>query len=229
MNFFGHTVISSGHRADSAFVFGSMLPDFVSMARSRPRRVDDPVVAAGVQHHLRTDDVFHAAPAFLAHCEGIRAELEARGVNWGAARAVGHVGTELILDGALLGQRPEARAHYDAAMREALHYATRGERAGAIVWRDGGERFDRLLSRLDDSPLPDAYREPAHVAAILERILRPRERLRLAESEVAAVTAVLEARAAAIADDAPGIVAHVEAGLAAMGEFTPELSSGRGG
>ena len=67
-----------------------MLPDFAGMSRVRllSPGSENPMAAAGIAHHHRTDAVFHANRHFTdIERDGIRA-LEGRGL----ARAVGRVG-----------------------------------------------------------------------------------------------------------------------------------------
>src|SRR5262245_38990668 len=79
-----------------------MLPDFASMSRARLAGAEDARIAAGIALHQRTDDAFHGAPTFVALYRDGCQELEAAGLGLGPARAVAHVGTELVLDGLLL-------------------------------------------------------------------------------------------------------------------------------
>src|SRR5690349_22770486 len=100
VNFFGHAVMAALENDAPAFVLGAMLPDLSSMAGARIERVHDETVAAGVAHHHRIDHAFHACAPFVRLCSSALETLEARGVSRAAARAVGHVGSELLLDGA---------------------------------------------------------------------------------------------------------------------------------
>ena len=98
MNFFGHSVLAREERDARGFLLGSMLPDFFGMVRARPLALPGGELGDGIAHHLRVDDAFHGAPTFLELVSVTSASLEARGVRRGSARAVGHVGTELVLD-----------------------------------------------------------------------------------------------------------------------------------
>src|SRR5690606_20337725 len=84
----------------------------------------------GVRCHLDADAAFHAHPRFRAGTRALRADLTARGIPRGPARAVAHAGWELLLDGTLVGGDAE-RAFRDAVGRaadaaDALDPADRG-------------------------------------------------------------------------------------------------------
>src|SRR3954452_22349226 len=105
MNFFGHALIAQ--RAEttrgpirSEFVLGAMLPDFASMLRTRPPFSTLDALSAGLWFHHRTDDAFHGSPSFLQFSGDASRFLSDRGVARGTARAVAHVGVELLLDAA---------------------------------------------------------------------------------------------------------------------------------
>src|SRR6187431_2746251 len=101
VNFFGHAVMAALENDAPRFVLGAMLPDLTTMAGARLERVHDDEVAAGVAHHHEIDRAFHGCAPFVRMCASALEELEARGVSRAAARAVGHVGSELLIDGAL--------------------------------------------------------------------------------------------------------------------------------
>ncbi|MDQ3035746.1 MAG: hypothetical protein M3Y87_25305, partial [Myxococcota bacterium] len=122
--------------------------------------------------HHRTDEVFHAAPEFVRLCTKWSAELEGRGLPWGASRAVAHVGTELLLDGFLLDD-VATRAAYLRAI-EAL---TAPIASVIRVHGRGASRWPSLVERVLAHGAPDFYRDPALVADRLVLILAPRPRL----------------------------------------------------
>lgn len=172
MNFFGHAHVAIARTDAAPFVLGAMLPDFASMSGARLAPIEHPELAAGVALHHRTDDAFHTAPAFVRLCERWGGELDARGLSWGAARAVAHVGTEMLLDGFLLDDAPTRDAYLRAlaAIEEPLRSSVRVSGAGA-------ERFPAVLDRIRAHGLPDFYRDPIAVADRLIRILASRPRL----------------------------------------------------
>lgn len=187
MNFVGHAHVAIALDDAPAFVLGAMLPDFASMCGARLAPLDRAsledersaahvALEAGIALHHRTDEVFHAAPDFVRLCTEWSAELEARGLPWGASRAVAHVGTELLLDGFLLDDVATRRAYLRAidALEEPLVSAIR-------VRGPGASRWPTLAQRVREHGPPDFYRDPALVADRLVLILASRPRLALDE------------------------------------------------
>jgi hypothetical protein len=107
-------------------------------------------------------------------------------VRKGGARAVAHVGTELLLDGLLLDDRAGAGA-YIGALR-----AARPRRA-LLAFAGGAEadRFELLRRRLAGRGLPRGYAEPDVVAERLAIVLSGRPRLRLSTGEQGIVRRML--------------------------------------
>lgn len=179
MNFVGHAHVALDHGEAPAFVLGAMLPDFASMSRARLVMPDEPALAAGVALHHRTDEAFHAAAPFVGLCTKWGAELERRGLTWGASRAVAHVGSEMLLDGLLLDDERTRRAYLAAIAGLAepgLRAAMRVEGAGAARWPD-------VLERVRTHGAPDFYRDPVVVADRLIQILAGRPRLAVDEGQ----------------------------------------------
>ena len=208
MNFVGHAHIALTLRSDPAFVLGSMLPDFASMGRTRLEGVDDPDVAEGVALHHRTDDAFHGCPAFVRLCTETSTSLEQQGVPWGAARAVGHVGTELLLDGFLLdapGTHHAASEAVRALERPAITASIRVHSAGA-------ERWAELLARVRGRGLPDFYRDPDAVADRLIAILAPRPRLAVGEEHRGTLRAAMRALRPLVERDTNSMVEAAQSG-----------------
>jgi hypothetical protein len=187
----------------SRFVLGAMLPDLSTMAGARIDRVNDPMIAAGVDHHHRIDHAFHACAPFVELCTSALSTLEAQGVSRAAARAVGHVGSELLIDGVLSARREALNAYASA-----LHDAIARDAAREIAFRgdDRANDMHALLVRLADAPIPVGYRDPEFVLARLQRILAPRPRLALQAHELEPVRAWLEHAHARITNDAHAIV-----------------------
>ena len=138
MNFIGHATVALWQRTDPAFVLGSMLPDFAGMARAKlaptTASSDQQAVVAGIALHHRTDDVFHKSPIFVRLLQETLDELTTLGVARGTARAIGHVGTEMFIDGELL-RGPEVAAAYTRALNagDALG-ALFADADGALAW-----------------------------------------------------------------------------------------------
>lgn len=175
MNFIGHATIALWTRNEPAFVLGSMLPDFATMASTRlPReagRGSGPL-AEGIALHLRTDDVFHCAPVFTGLLQETLDELTALGVPRGAARAVGHIGVEMLIDGELVQAQEVQSAYLDA-----LHAGC--DLAAPFADPESARRFESLRKRLLTFGPPCDYREPDVVLARLGRVLAGRPRLAL--------------------------------------------------
>lgn len=206
VNFVGHARVASWTASDPGFVLGAMLPDFASMSRARLVGADHPRVSAGIALHHRTDEVFHGAPTFVALNEGGAANLEARGLGRGPARAVAHVGTELLLDGLLLD---------DAATRDAYLGAVRVEAAplGLRFAHDGGARFTALHRRLAEHGLPEDYRSAEGVLLRLEQVLARRPRLAWAADARPLVLTWLRATRGALEEALPRLLDEVRHGL----------------
>lgn len=141
MNFFSHAAVARSYSDEPLFVFGSMLPDFVSMVRARPPLVRDEALLAGVRFHHATDAAFHELRAFRELCAWSLSELAARDVPRGPSRGIAHVGVELLLD-AYLSQSEGSRRAYVGALAAG---AEAGER-GAVAFQSDSEaaRFAEL-------------------------------------------------------------------------------------
>lgn len=211
MNFFGHAYFARRISEEPRFLLGAMLPDLSNMAGARLDRQEEPMIAAGVRDHHEVDDVFHAAPTFVALAGDSYRELSARGLGWGSARAVAHVATELFLDGILTHDAP-TRERYIEAVRE----ARRDETLLALRVRgteDDRARFGALFARMAPHGPPERYRDPRFVREVLVRILEHRPRLALAAGDVAALDAYLPSLADAVARDADALLAEVRTAL----------------
>jgi acyl carrier protein phosphodiesterase len=180
LNFFAHAVVATRRSRTPRFVLGAMLPDLVSMIGVRIAHTGDAELARGIELHHATDSVFHAAPAFTALCSDSISRLCERGVGRGTARAVAHVGIELLLDGALSADAPE-RDSYAAALAAAADGGL-----SQLITLAPPHALPTLgagLARLASSQLPEAYGDPAFVADRLRVILARRPRLAMAEGD----------------------------------------------
>jgi hypothetical protein len=189
MNFFGHALLAARRSDDPRFVLGSMLPDLVSMAGTRLGTVHDPVLAAGVALHHETDARFHAAGPFCELCRWASEELQSAGVHRATARAVGHVGSELLLDG-LLSDDTAARAAYARSLEPDVR-----EPLAELLSLRGDmqpEELSALMARLAQAPLPEGYRDATFVLERLRRILGPRPRLAFKPSDLEPTAAWLQ-------------------------------------
>lgn len=188
MNFFGHAAVACTRCDEPRFVLGAMLPDFGSMAAVRFGAVLDADVARGVDLHHETDRRFHAVAPFRAACASALAVLEPEGVRRSTARAVGHVGSELLLDGLLSGDQ-DARRAYERSLRVAID--ERLERSLAWKCDADAQRLRQLLLRMSAAPLPQAYRDVDFVCDRLEWLLARRPRLAMQPGDRAPVRAWL--------------------------------------
>lgn len=181
MNFFGHAVLARRYecargRLRAPFVLGAMLPDFASMLRVRPPRTSAPELDEGMRFHHATDDAFHGSAAFLEFSRLASTDLRARGLSTGSARAVGHVGVELLLDAALARENGANEA-YLSALESGLH-----EQVGPqIHWETSQSvgRFQHLCHTLLGRGEVRADASPELMAERLRTILAARPRLAL--------------------------------------------------
>jgi hypothetical protein len=186
VNFIGHATVALWTRTAPDFVLGSRLPDFAGMAGTRLARADrsslarggtarfdelpsDPL-CAGIALHHRTDDAFHGAPQFVELLEETLDVLTGQGVPRGTARAVAHIGTEMLIDGELV-LAPEVAAAYTRAL------AVERPLDALFVDAEGGPRWSRLRERLLGHGVPYDYRDPDSVLRRLQLVLRSRPRL----------------------------------------------------
>jgi hypothetical protein len=185
------------------FVLGSMLPDLTSMAFVRIEHVHDDEVARGIALHHETDRVFHGTAPFRALCESALHVLEERGVSRASARAVGHVGSELLLDG-VLSDDARVRAAYARSIEVAID--DRLEQQLTMKGDADAQRLRALFVRLSGAPLPQAYRDPQFVCERLIAILARRPRLALSPRDHAPVQHWLNEAAARVNADASTII-----------------------
>ena len=208
MNFVSHAVVASWRATDPAWVFGAMLPDFASMARCRVLGADEPRVSEGLAHHHATDEVFHHARSFIAlNDEGVRT-LSAHGVRRGPARAVAHVGVELMLDGLLLDDPGIERTYLRAISVDS-------DSLGLRFRGTGGPRFAEFSVRLRAHGLPNAYRTPEGVLTRLEQTLSRRPRLAWTADETPEILAWLRGMRHRLALVLPTLLGEVRLGLEA--------------
>lgn len=180
MNFFGHAVVGLRHSDDRRFLLGTMLPDLCAMLGIRISRAHDAAIATGVDFHHRTDAAFHGSARFVTLCSNAVESLTEAGVSRGTARAVAHVGTELLLDG-MLSRETDARPAY----ADALAYAVEERLSERLPTpHEAQARLHRGLTRLVNAPIPEAYLDPAFVVDRLEAMLAPRPRLAMQARDV---------------------------------------------
>jgi hypothetical protein len=214
MNFFGHAALAAAELAHGAqppgglalFCFGAMLPDFVGMLRLAAPEVHDAALARGVAFHHRTDHAFHDLPSFHGLSRRTFAWLSERELPRGPARAVAHVGIEMLLD-EVLAQNPGARAAYLAALVVPLDAALSFPAAG------DGERLEGLRRALHERA-SSTPAEPEVVALRIRRTLEPRPRLATDDAGQALLASWVRAARPWVAMAAPELLASLRAQLA---------------
>jgi len=204
LNFFGHAVVASWADRRAGHLLGSMLPDFEAMMGVPLSMVHDPDIQRGIELHHRTDEAFHRAPAFLASCAHALAALTKLGVRRGTARAVGHIGTEMLLDGWLVREE----RHIDGYL-EAIELET----AALFEWSDEGKAFSKLQARLAVWGAPRDYAEPAFVLARLRDALRRRPALALLDDQSEQVADYLPSLQRLVEQCAPELLKELQDAL----------------
>jgi len=211
LNFFAHSVVACWSSEEPLFILGSMLPDLAAMLGLRLGEVRDPELKAGIDCHIATDAVFHGTAHFVQHCQVCVEDLVHRGVGRGTARAVAHVGFELVLDGWLC-QQPSALQGY----ARALQFSQDSPSAWVDALALSDEQRQRLLhgtAQLTSAPIPQRYRDPLFVADRMEFILRRRPRLAMQPADVPHVQDRMQQLHGVIGDVAPALLSDVRARL----------------
>lgn len=216
MNFLGHAVVAAAQDDAPEFVLGAMLPDLAAMAGFRFREVRAAEPAAGVTLHHRTDAVFHSSRDFVQLARETMAGLTGAGMRRGPARAVAHVGVELMLDGWWVrehGVPGSYRRALDAASDVEPHLVWRGEVEDASLTRG--------CTRIAELDVAGGYADPAFVAQRLTRIFARRPRLALRGEEPQMVRDwTLDARSA-IDASAPRLLREIGEGLGMASWYPP--------
>ncbi len=210
MNVAGHVAVAMRLHPDRPRVWlGAALPDIGAMGRFRLMGDSaDTDVRTGIAVHHATDDAFHRHASFTGVMARLRSDLDDDGIGRGPARAVAHVGPELLIDGRLLDQDDVIDA-IDAAFAEIENL---GPALSTLVERDG-EAWGQHLSRVAGWGLPTDYADPQAVARRLHRILLRRPRLAFPDDQVGPIGQRLAAEQPAIDDALPDLVDDLEATL----------------
>ena len=209
MNLLAHTWVARTCGLGSApEVLGAVLPDLATMAGIRLDRgaLDGPI-GEGVRCHHVTDAAFHRDPAFVAGSRAITRDLLAVDVPRGAARAVGHIGWELLLDG------PQVRTPTEAAFHEALGLA---DQVTGVLRPDDRPAWAAFLAHRRRPPAL-RYDDPAWVADRCVGILAGSPRLRLPPEDAPQVAAVLAIHAEAVTAAGDEVLAQTAAAVRAHG------------
>lgn len=214
MNFFGHAAIAGRFRASPEFVLGAMLPDFSGMLRLKTPPITPDALGQGVRFHHLTDHAFHELRSFRAFCSESTRWLDAQNVRRGTARAVAHVGVELLLDAAL-AEGEAARERYFAALgaaRRAELFATSTytPEEGARLAGLAEALVARGISRNPDTSL---------IVTRLERALAERPRLAIEPRDRAAIGSWVELFRDRVVASTPDLVSELTSAL------EPELAA----
>jgi len=204
LNFFGHAVVAAWGDTRARHVLGSMLPDFEAMVRIPLISVRDPDIRRGIDLHHQTDEAFHRRPTFLAFCAHALDELTGAGVRRGTARAVGHIGSEMFLDGYLARKQD----HVDGYLT-----ALEVDVGGLLQWQDDGRAFSKLQDRLTLWGPPHDYAEPSFVLARLNDALRRRPALAVLEGQSAQVAEFLPSLQRMVERHAPELLTELQDAL----------------
>jgi hypothetical protein len=204
MNFFSHAVVAGRFSRDPEFVLGAMLPDFASMLGVRMPPVAEATIRNGVRFHHLTDGVFHELPSFRLLTREANAALRERGVARGPARAVAHVGIEILLD-TTLGQSAAARDAYLSGLEAGRTPAL----ARSLAWAEAeAKRLTDLLETLVQRGIVlDTSAE-----LLVERIRRTlagRPRLRLGPDDPPRVRDWVEATRDRVVGSTPALIAEL--------------------
>lgn len=203
MNITGHIAVAAGISTDPRVLLGSALPDLATFGGHRLLRpANNAAVAEGIRLHHRTDEAFHSSEWFQSRQRRLRTDLDARGVPRGPARAVAHVGPEMLLDGQLLTSS-------DTRDLVATAFAQLTVADHELELLVDSPDWTNDLATIQQRGLPTDYAEPHAVAKRLERILRRRPRLRLEADLVDVVAVSLSTEAQGIATTAEQLVADL--------------------
>jgi hypothetical protein len=220
MNFFGHAAVAASHfsRAEPPFVeaeleracVGAMLPDFIGMLRLGRPELRDASLAHGVAFHHRTDEAFHELATFHELSRSSFAWLSERGLPRGPARAVAHIGVEILLD-EVIANDDASRAAYRAALGTSLEGA---------LWFPGSDasaRLEMLRQNLLERARAYTTPSPQAVAARIRRSLAGRPRLELDDAGEALLGGWVPSARPAVHATAPALLAALQARLANSG------------
>lgn len=167
------------------FLAGTAVPDWLSVAdrrtRMRSRRVapvaaeDSPIdaeIAAGVLQHLEDDQLFHASTAFF-EVSGEMSDLfrALLGPDDGFRPGfLGHIVTELLLDGVLIERQPEQLDVYYRALEsiDPLRIQSTVNRMA----RSEAVRLADFISMFQSEQFPRDYIDPIRLLYRLNQVMR---------------------------------------------------------
>lgn len=220
MNFFSHSAVAAEHFGSISpprpaaelrvLCAGAMLPDFVGMLRLGRPTIHDPVLARGVAFHHGTDAAFHELNSFQRLTRQSFSWLSQRHLPRGPARAVAHIGIEILLD-EVLATEPAARDAYRAALGvplpSLLEFANPND----------AERLAELQAALLTRAATQLAPVPELVAARIARSLAGRPRLALDAAGEVLLGGWVAATRPLVAAEAPEVLATLRVRLANFG------------
>jgi hypothetical protein len=217
MNFFGHAALAADHFGSvhptpdgselGRLCVGAMLPDFVGMLRLGKPRLTDEALARGVSFHHRTDHVFHDLPSFQQLSRRTFAWLSQRSLPRGPARAVAHVGIEMLLD-EVMARDAAARAAYLCALAVPLDQALSFEAPSDF------ERLETLRGNLRQRAATQLDPTADLVALRVRRTLEGRPRLATDDAGELLLREWVTLARPWVAAEAPRLLASLRAQLA---------------
>jgi hypothetical protein len=217
MNFFGHAALAADHferqRPElrehelSRVCIGAMLPDFVGMLRLPRPLVLDGAAELGVAFHHLTDRAFHELGAFHELSRAAFAWLSERGMARGPARAIAHVGIEILLD-EVMAADPKSRRAYLAALQVELGDVMRLEPPSELA------RLEALCATLLERGRTYRVPEAAAVALRIRRAMEGRPRLMTDDAGQALLGQWVDLTRPAVAAATPELLANLRARLA---------------
>jgi hypothetical protein len=220
MNFFGHAALAASHFTEQDPPFdrqllptvcvGAMLPDFIGMLRLARPTIHDATLARGIAFHHATDEVFHELASFHRLSRQAFAWLSDRAMPRGPARAVAHIGIEMLLDEVMAADE-FARDAYRAALRVPLMPLM------SFPTPPDAERLaglqEALLTRAANYVPPT----PELVAERIRRTLAGRPRLATDEAGQALLGSWVTLTRPLVLAEAPEVLATLRARLANFG------------
>lgn len=199
-------------------MLGAMLPDFVSMLKARMPSCVEREITSGIAFHHVTDEVFHRTRTFAALSHQAFSRLLGRNVRRGTARAVAHVGIEILIDTTLRHDRTLV-----ACYRAALEAGGRSELGRYLAWEHASalEEWEHLRRLLIDRSLAPPDTGAAALTKRLARALEGRPRLELIEGDRPAIVEWVR-------ETEPLVMASVENVLSEVWQGLLEAESGTG-
>ena len=188
MNYVAHGAVAKlvNLGVSDEFVYGSMLPDFAGMARTKLiRPILNQEIENGVKFHYATDYAFDRNDKFRL----IKArffEIHNKYLPRGAARACADPGSEILLDGFAL-DIPGAADLFDRVMVKAARYSIKTDSLTIDQ-----VALNELNQKMAEYGAPIAYRDVEFAAISLHRRLSDRPRLSFSEDLIDRVAETFE-------------------------------------